>query len=1347
MLREYLPDSDPYHVWPNIVFTAPDRSTNEIDALVFTPRGVFVVELKHWQGDVGGGGTVWVRRPPNGRLTPEDSPYYATDLKAKRLRSLLEHHARRLGVTVQVPRVHAIVFLHAQHMTCTLDQISRTNVFAPHGHPSGLDSLKDFLNEVPRGQRQLVDAGQSRQLADLVARSGIRQSVAKRRIGQLVLHPKPFAEGLGWQDFLAGHSIDTEIVRRVRFYLVNGADDHDRAIIERAAEREFRLLQGIRHPGIAHPVDLAEHALGLAVVFEHAADSMRLDQWLIQQVDLLSLAQKLRLIQDLAEIVDHAHARRLTHRALHPRAVYVSTDKRQRPSLLVTDWQTAKRLPSTLHSTRVPSSDPADLEMLFDDEARRYQAPEAATNARVPGIQLDVFALGAIAFRIITGREPAENADQLLAAVSNAGLDPAAVVDGLPSDLVDLVYLATHGDPQQRLKNVKEFREKLDLVWEKITAPEPEPVTDPLEAQKGDILDGGLTVIKRLGSGATAVALLVSQDGRELVLKVARDEQHRQRLADEAEALGRVQHAQVASLEKGPIEVWTAVGPRTALLLESAGATTLAEELQGGRLSLEPLSRYGRDLLNIVAYLDVQNVWHRDIKPANLAIRPLPRNKELHLCAFDFSLAAAPADQLKAGTPPYLDPFLGAPERPRYDAAAERFAAAVTLYEMAVGAQPVWGENANPKAISDEVTIESASFDPAVAEELAAFFRRALARSASDRFHTIEEMIDAWRSAFTDIAKTPSATAGVSATLTEDSALDGTGLTARARSALEEKLDIHTVGELLAYDVAELRRARGIPNAARSEIIEYIRKLRKDPEPAEAEESDEAQPKGIEAVCKTLLPKRTTRNANEWDTMRALLGLASVADGTYLRWPTQPEVAKATGQSQTTISGWQRKYAKKWFDTTAVSSVREEIVAFLDTRGGVMSAAELAEALAAGRGMYTTGPGRLPQAIGLVRAAVEAELTRRGDSRVQIHRFLNTGTVLVGREPDDPAAEATAQDLIDYAKALGKKASDIAAADPLLSRQRALEQLRAVTVPADVPLLNDQRLLQLAAVASNGDAAVSAQGQLYPVGMSAERAVRLTAGSLSGQKMTTETVNSRVRSRFPAAAPLPDRPELDRLLKTVGLEWNPDNHEYSSKTSPPSATALRSAPSVAPLTGKADTNAIDEKIAAVIGRKGFLVALTRLSMVEDARRALLKNYPFTELDVTATMLEQLRALDFPWEAIAAADTGAPGDPDFRSLTDLIQHKVMPAIREVLDTETPILITEAAPLARYGQMRLFQELNDPTRPRPAARLLLAPASRVEPAMLDGVQVPLTSPASQSLWLPEPWIEPKAEGAAR
>jgi hypothetical protein len=43
------------------------------------------------------------------------------------------------------------------------------------------------------------------------------------------------------------------------------------------------------------------------------------------------------------------------------------------------------------------------------------------------------------------------------------------------------------------------------------------------------------------------------------------------------------------------------------------------------------------------------------------------------------------------------------------------------------------------------------------------------------------------------------------------------------------------------------------------------------------------------------------------------------------------------------------------------------------------------------------------------------------------------------------------------------------------------------------------------------------------------------------------------------------------------------------------------------------------------------------------------------------LLERLRALGFPWEAIVAADTGAPTEPDFRSLVELVQHHVVPTI--------------------------------------------------------------------------------------
>jgi hypothetical protein len=71
-----------------------------------------------------------------------------------------------------------------------------------------------------------------------------------------------------------------------------------------------------------------------------------------------------------------------------------------------------------------------------------------------------------------------------------------------------------------------------------------------------------------------------------------------------------------------------------------------------------------------------------------------------------------------------------------------------------------------------------------------------------------------------------------------------------------------------------------------------------------------------------------------------------------------------------------------------------------------------------------------------------------------------------------------------------------------------------------------------------------------------------------------------------------------------------------------------------------------------------------------------------------------------------------------------------------------LITEAAPLARYGQLAVLRELTDISRTRPAARLLLVPARRPEPAMLDSEPLPLTSPATQSLWLPDAWISARA-----
>ncbi|GAA0398857.1 BREX system serine/threonine kinase PglW [Micromonospora gifhornensis] len=1349
-LASYLPDVDPFHVWANVEFVGTDGSINEVDALVLTPSGLYVLELKHWQGEIHGDGTQWVRRFNNHRLTPEDNPYILANRKAKRLASLIRYYARQQGRKDEAPYVGTAVFLHARNMNARgLDAIGRQHVYGLPGNDSDLPSIKELLLSAPRNPAHRVDAARARQIIELVRGAKIRPSVADRKIGQLLLHPKPFAEGLGWQDFLGGHVMDTALVRRVRFYLTSRAAEHEVPAIRRAAEREFRLLQGIHHPGVARAHDLVEHPWGPAVVFEHQKDWVRLDQWLLRRGNSLTLAQRLQLVQELAEIVDYAHSRRLAHRALSPRAVYVADPDGPRPTLVVTDWQTGGQLKGTTELTRLgPSSDPASLELFFDDEVRCYQAPEAENATALPGHQLDVFSLGAIAYRILAGSPPAASPEELVSAVRDSGLHLDAVVDGMPHTLVTLVYDATRGDPGQRISSVAAIRAGLEKVWEELTAPEPEPVTDPLSAHRGDVLDGGLEVKDRLGSGATAVALLVRRpgDADDTVLKVARDEQHEERLTAEARTLAGLKHPQVAALVDGPVRV----GGRTALLLESAGRQTLAEELRGGRLALDLLERYGRDLLDIVNYLDGQGVWHRDLKPANLAARPRPKDKQPHLCVFDFSLSETPADRITAGTVGYLDPFLGPPRRLRYDAAAERFAAAVVLYEMATGTLPRWGDNANPAAIRDEVTLEASAFDPAVADRLVEFFRRALAREAAARFDTVDEMTDAWRAIFQQIPKAAPSGPAVPG-LTREAPLAAAELTDRARSALE-RLGMVTVGDLLDAEPSVLTRAKGVPDATRKEILAKARALRT-VVPAGTETAgtpDRPLAQGVEALCATLLPGPTSRN---YRTLAVLLGQAPADDGTFLSWPAQKDVAGIVGRSQPQISKLLTAQAKVWWAEPALTAVRNEIVALLDARGGVMSAVELAEALMAARGSYTSGLKRLPQAIGLIRAAVEAELSTGGDARVAIQRLRPTGLVLVGREPDDPTSDVTAADFLDYVVALGGRAADLVGVDrspqprrtddgdPLPTRQRAIEELRRLPVPSGLPPVADLRLLQLAAIGSNDRVDVNAQGQLYPVGMPAERALRLSTGTLIGQRLSERQLRDRVQSRFPRAEPLPGRPTLTTLLAKaeVPLTWLAQEGTFGPVTVLASVTGTRTGTSHAPLLKPNAVDEVGDRLAAAIDRHAFLAVQAPWRRLGPARRALLARLALTEVNVTAILLERLRSLGFPWEAIVAADNGLPQDADFRSLVDLVRHQVLPAVRAAIAAaDGPVLLTEAAPLARYGQLELLQELADPTRPRPAARLLLVPTRRAESATLDGIPLPLTSPTNQSLYLADDWI---------
>src|SRR3954469_19795142 len=108
-LKRNLPDHEPYRAGANFEFIH-DGNISEIDVFVVSPKGLFLVEIKSWPGQVRGDAGTWRRkRPGQTREVSLDSPVIVTNRKAKRLKSLL---ARQPAMRrEQVPFIAPLVFL------------------------------------------------------------------------------------------------------------------------------------------------------------------------------------------------------------------------------------------------------------------------------------------------------------------------------------------------------------------------------------------------------------------------------------------------------------------------------------------------------------------------------------------------------------------------------------------------------------------------------------------------------------------------------------------------------------------------------------------------------------------------------------------------------------------------------------------------------------------------------------------------------------------------------------------------------------------------------------------------------------------------------------------------------------------------------------------------------------------------------------------------------------------------------------------------------------------------------------------------------------------------------------
>lgn len=1367
-----MPKNEPFRAWATFSFTAQSGRVNECDLFIATPGGLYLVELKGHPGKVVNSGSTWRFRGPD-RVRTIRNPLHLTDLKSKELKSQLEWATGRLAAArgAKIPRIQPAVFLTDPGLVSELDDIQKINVYGREGARTGLDQIwTDLLGRAPRHEDQRITPKFSRLLPELMRKIGTVPSQAHLDFGDgWKLDANPLDAGPTWEDRLAERD---DIVReegRVRVYLVDRtAAEATRLSVDRAARREYQVLQGITHRGIADAVQIREHQGGPAILFRHRHDDLRLDSFLEVYGTTLAPKTRLGMVRQLAEAVRYAHNRSLYHRALAARSVYISaTDDGANPVLRITDWQTAARDFDTTTRRSIGNSpvDPGNVE----DSAQAYLAPEFDIPHADP-VDMDIFGLGAVSYLILTGQPPAADRAGLIDLMrSQGGLRPVGVADGLADDLNDLIHQATRGETSDRLASADSFLSALDQVEQDASAAEgggaEESWTgvDPLTVLPGQAVDGdadGAWLVERdLGSGATARALMVAravddEDGtpaRETrVLKVALDEGKAARLRSEAQILERVGGGAIVRLLDGP----RSLGGRTVLDLEFAGDRSLRAVLAAdGRLTYHQLAEFGDDMFRALRDLAGLGVRHRDIKPDNFGVlRRADRTWELKL--FDFSHADVSDRDVTTGTRGYLDPFLGTARRPDFDDHAERYAAAVTLHEMASSQRPKWGDDVSDPRTAANPTLYLAEdlFEPALREGLTTFFTRALDPEVANRFDTLRLMEEAWREVFRSADAAAPATTQDTAdqldaeTLQErrddaannarlETSLDAAGLSPRAVS-VAASFQASTVGRLLDVPQYQIAKARGAGAVVRKELNrrhkQWTVALRG---PGVEPEQDDVVVASawlrVDELAALLIPEQVRKNSKKALVVRLMLGLpdATAGDPTDLDfWPAQTDVARRLGVQQPTVNRPYLDAVKEWITEPALTAVREELCEALNAAGRVMTATELAAGLRARRGAAEQAPDQeMAKALAVVRACVEAEKFD-GAGQLEDHeqRFaaLRRGSRIIIALESLPGTQAPVpSELTAYAMDLGRQADGLATDEPLPGRAEVIRELRAVKPPAGMTPLADTRLVALAAAVA-ADALASPRLELYPRDLPLAEALRISqagAGIRHDDGIAVEGLLTRVQARFPyldAYRTSPSWVVMDEALTKAGfpLKYHDDDKRFrprapatSWRSSSGTLTSLRGI-SAAPGT-QTPADLTDAKLTAALGQGGFLALTMHLRHLPETPQLLADAYPIVPADVTTLFLDEFRALaaeqGTDWSKVLRADEKLTRSGQMPTGLGSYVTRVLPRVEQRLlalatSAKTVLFLHSAGPLARYfdqGGHELLTRLQNAAR-RPA-----------------------------------------------
>ena len=232
----------------------------------------------------------------------------------------------------------------------------------------------------------------------------------------------------------------------------------DRALRPRF-ENEARLTAGLQHPAIIGVHEAGRWPDGSPFYAMDLVEGTPLDVRIAEATGLRERLALLPALITVAEAIAYAHERRIVHRDVKPQNILLGAFGE---SVLI-DWGLARRLdedepPLPAGAAEAPSA--SDWFTVVGAGTPQYMPPEQA-RGELPSERIDVYALGATLYHLLSGSPPYGGSDPRMVRERLLAGPPDALPSAVPRELASVVMKAMARDPAARFGSAKELADEL----------------------------------------------------------------------------------------------------------------------------------------------------------------------------------------------------------------------------------------------------------------------------------------------------------------------------------------------------------------------------------------------------------------------------------------------------------------------------------------------------------------------------------------------------------------------------------------------------------------------------------------------------------------------------------------------------------------------------------------------------------------------------------------------------------------------------------------------------------------------------------------------------------------------